>query len=155
MAQTVHKVINMKTKIYGFSLVEMMIVVAILGLLVTLGVPGFIRSRDKARRDTCVNNLRIIENAADQYRIDYNLSFSTPVSIISLWPSSSSVKNVSSYINKQLFCPVKTNKYVGGTDSGKTSLPSDMNITANGSPHCSTNSGTVYELGKTFEHSID
>ena len=142
----------MKTKIYGFSLVEMMIVVAILGLLVTLGVPGFMRSRDKARKDTCINNLRMIENAADQYRIDFNLPFATPVSILSLWPSSSSVKNVSSYINKQLFCPVGTNKYVGGDSSGKTN---DSLISANGAPHCVTQSSNTIYKSNDFEHKID
>lgn len=150
----------MKTKIYGFSLVEMMMVVAILGLLVTLGVPGFIRSRDKARKDTCINNLRMIENAADQYRIDFNLPFATNVSILKLWPASSSSKSVSSYINKQLFCPVKANTYVGGVASqAKNSLTTSMDIAANGVPHCK--SGTagktteVYDLSGTFEHSID
>ena len=150
----------MKTKIYGFTLVEMMIVVAILGLLVTLGVPGFMRSRDKARKDTCINNLRMIENAADQYRIDFNLPFATSVSILSLWPTASSGKDVSSYINKQLFCPVKGNSYVGGAASqAKNNLPTTMDIAANGVPHCK--SGTtghtteIYNLSDTFEHSID
>ena len=110
-----------KNKLYGFTMVEVMIVVAIIGILVTLGVPGFIRSRDKARRDTCVNNLRMIENAADQYRIDNNLTITTNTQITWLWPSTSTAKDVSSYINKQLFCPAKgTNVYVGG---GGTTLP--------------------------------
>jgi prepilin-type N-terminal cleavage/methylation domain-containing protein len=148
----------------GMTLVEIMIVLAILGLLVSLGVPGFLQSRNKARKDTCVNNLRMIENAADQYRIDNNLALTKDTSILWLWPNSATTKDISSYINKQLRCPVSTNQYVGGTSAVygiSTTLPTDLNIAANGFPHCKSSTATpnancVYGgVGSKNEHYID
>lgn len=144
----------MKIKI-GFTLVEMMIVIAILGMLVALGTPGYIRSRDKARRDTCINNLRMIESAADQYRIDLNLTITTPVNITWLWPATATAKSVESYINKQLFCPIKTSRYVGGTNAG-TIVANNTTIQANAVPHCVEATGSTVKTnnGDEFEHSI-
>ncbi len=47
----------------GFTLVEIMIVVAIIGVLASVAVPGFLRSMNEARRSACVANLRAIEGA--------------------------------------------------------------------------------------------
>ena len=59
---------NRKT---GFTLVEIMIVVAIIGLLAAIAVPAFMKARNNARRSACQNNLRLIESAKDNYAIDY------------------------------------------------------------------------------------
>lgn len=56
-----------KTRKNGFTLVEIMIVVLIIGLLAAIAVPGFARARADARAKTCVNNLRLIEAAKDQW----------------------------------------------------------------------------------------
>jgi prepilin-type N-terminal cleavage/methylation domain-containing protein len=56
----------MKTKnnrIGGFTLVEIMIVVAIIGLLATIAIPNFVRARLKAKQTTCIANLRQIDGA--------------------------------------------------------------------------------------------
>ena len=47
----------------GFTLVEIMIVVAILGLLVSLALPNFIKSRTNAQKQVCIENLAQIESA--------------------------------------------------------------------------------------------
>ena len=57
----------MSGKTKGFTLVEIMIVVVIIGLLATLAIPAFNRVRHEARKSSVTNNLRQIANAAEQY----------------------------------------------------------------------------------------
>ena len=61
----------------GFTLVEIMIVVAIIGLLAALAVPNFVQARTNARRSACVNNLRLIDAAKEQYALANNKDSST------------------------------------------------------------------------------
>lgn len=58
----------------GFTLVEIMIVVMIIGLLAAIALPSFQRARNEAREKSCINNLRLIEAAKDQYAIENNLA---------------------------------------------------------------------------------
>jgi prepilin-type N-terminal cleavage/methylation domain-containing protein len=62
----------------GFTLVEIMIVVAIIALLAAIAVPGFLRARKRSQATTVLNNLRLIDSAKDQYAIEYNKVNGTP-----------------------------------------------------------------------------
>jgi len=63
----------------GFTLVEIMIVVAIIALLASIAVPNFIRARQRSQATLVKNELRMIEGAIDQYAIEYNKNKSDTV----------------------------------------------------------------------------
>ena len=54
----------------GFTLVEIMIVVAIIALLAAIAVPGFLRARKRSQASKILNDLRLIDAAVDQYAIE-------------------------------------------------------------------------------------
>ena len=58
----------------GFTLVEIMIVVAIIALLAAIAIPNFVKSRAEARKTACVSNMRVIDSAIQQYLISSKLS---------------------------------------------------------------------------------
>jgi prepilin-type N-terminal cleavage/methylation domain-containing protein len=57
---------------HGFTLVEIMIVVAIIALLASIAVPGFLRARKRSQASRILNDLRLIDSAVDQYAIENN-----------------------------------------------------------------------------------
>lgn len=84
-------------KRHGFTLVEIMIVVAIIGLLAAIAIPSFLKARESARRTACINNLRNIDAAKDQYALEFGGT--------ELWMPSYS--NCAIYIKdtNKCFCP--------------------------------------------------
>ena len=76
---------NMLTQINkrrgGFTLVEIMIVVAIIALLAAIAVPGFLRARKRAQASRVLNDLRLIDSAVDQYAIETNKATGNTVNV--------------------------------------------------------------------------
>ena len=75
----------MKTRLFkgrqGFTLVEIMIVVAIIALLASIAVPGFLRARKRSQASRIINDLRLIDSALDLYAIEQNKSTGNPVNV--------------------------------------------------------------------------
>src|SRR5882724_3860082 len=65
----------------GFTLVEIMIVVAIIALLAAIAVPGFLRARKRSQASKILNDLRMIDAAVDQYAIETNRTTGNTVAV--------------------------------------------------------------------------
>ena len=65
----------------GFTLVEIMIVVAIIALLAAIAVPGFLRARKRSQASRILNDLRMIDAACDQYAIETNRTTGNTVGV--------------------------------------------------------------------------
>src|ERR1041385_5794282 len=72
---------KLQTKHAGFTLVEIMIVVAIIALLAAIAVPGFLRARKRSQASRILNDLRLIDGAVDQYAIENNKASGSPVGV--------------------------------------------------------------------------
>ena len=55
----------------GFTLIEIMIVVLIIGILLAIAVPNFVKARETSRAKTCISNLKQIDAAKEQWAMDF------------------------------------------------------------------------------------
>ena len=107
---------KLTTKRAGFTLVEIMIVVAIIALLAAIAVPGFLRARKRSQASKIINDLRLISGAVDQYSIETSKTSGNPVAIAD-WTN---------YLKKDTNLYLTGNDLLGNTYGAQTvdSLPS-------------------------------
>ncbi len=70
----------------GFTLVEIMIVVAIIGLLAAIAIPNFVKARATSQANACINNLRQIDAAVNQWALENKKTSNTTVALTDLTP---------------------------------------------------------------------
>jgi len=115
----------------GFTLVEIMIVVSLVGLLAAMAVPSFLRSRNAALRSTCINNLKQIDSAIQQWATENRKPQTAPVDF----------SDISPYLKGAVICPS------GGTtfsDSYSISTVADL-------PLCQKDPQTHVWLGSAMD----
>ena len=79
----------------GFTLVEIMIVVAIIGLLASIAVPNFVKARTTAQMNACISNLRQIDGAIQQWALDTKQGDTATVTAADILP----------YLKNSVVCP--------------------------------------------------
>jgi len=79
----------------GFTLVEIMIVVAIIGMLATIAVPNYVKSRETARATTCLSNLQHIDGAIQEWALEYKKDSGSPVTY----------QDIRGYLKGSVTCP--------------------------------------------------
>jgi prepilin-type N-terminal cleavage/methylation domain-containing protein len=70
----------------GFTLVEIMIVVAIIGLLAAIAIPNFVKARTTSQANACINNLRQMDGAMQQYALENKLGSGATYALTDLKP---------------------------------------------------------------------
>jgi prepilin-type N-terminal cleavage/methylation domain-containing protein len=97
---------NRKTRSGGFTLVEMMIVVALIGMLSVIAIPHWVRARAASQTSACINNLRQIDGAIQQWALETKQAPTAAVDTSAILGDTSG----NGYLKSAVTCPS------GGTD---------------------------------------
>lgn len=97
----------------GFTLVEIMIVVAIIGLLASIAIPNFLKAQRDAQRRGCVSNLRAIEGAKATWALEQKIGTGAV-------PADTDLFGAASYIRDKPSCPASGSYELKAVDARPT-----------------------------------
>ena len=109
---------KMNKRTGGFTLVEIMIVVAIVALLAVIAVPNFLRARKRSQASRILEELRLIDSAKDQYAIEYNKKGNTTVGWADVQLYLKPTSSLYNALGKDMF----GGDYIIGTVDGSTAM---------------------------------
>lgn len=90
----------------GFTLIEIMIVVAIIALLAAVAIPGFRAYVHTSKTNLCVSNIDTLNRAAETYLISHNLDSEAAITLDMLAPPEGSTDSCSFVLKRRPVCPV-------------------------------------------------
>jgi len=79
----------------GFTLVEIMIVVALIGMLALIAIPNFVKARGTSQASACINNLRQVDDAVQQWALENKKGLAATVAFT----------DISGYLKNAVICP--------------------------------------------------
>ena len=98
------------SRIRAFTLIEIMLVVALLGLLLAMVVPNFVRARVAAQTTSCINNLLAMNGAKEQWALEHR-------SVDGAVPADSELFGDDLYLGKKPSCPARGTYQINGVGS--------------------------------------
>ncbi len=84
----------MSKKVSGFTLVEIMIVVAIIAFLVAMAIPLFARARESSQKNTCIANMRLIDSAVTSWALEAKKGIGDSIDTTALFGPDNLIKEV-------------------------------------------------------------
>lgn len=106
--------IAMRRRKGGFTLIEIMIVVLIIGILLAIAIPNFMRAREVSRAKSCIANLKQIQTAKEQWAMDFKKADSAdPGTDLAVFTTDDSANEKGKYLKAVPSCPSSGSYTIG------------------------------------------